>query len=182
MGRFHHGRDDVAGPAGDRAAHAETDAPETMVARLLGEVGRRFYKKETAQRWLQDQKPLLEALTWPAVWLNQRGVGLPVADYEAKIRTILDGVSRHGDLGKVRFFPAYLGDCIRKHFKHQGDELYEARKHVRNAMDFAFLKGGAAKLKAADAVPALAAAHAVLATARRPAKTRKDDDSQGSLF
>jgi len=182
MSRYHHGRADVGANAPERAAHVETDAPDAMVDRLLGLVWETFYKGQDGRRWLQDQRPLIQALTWPAVWLNDRGVGMPVADYDAKMREILGTIARHGNRAEIRHVPAYLGDCIRAHFQHHGDEIYEARKHVRNALDLVLLKGRPASPQAADAVPALVAAHAVLATARRAVKTPKSDDLQGSLF
>jgi hypothetical protein len=183
MSRFHHGRDDVTPGAPERAAHAETDAPEAMIERLLGEVFRVFYAGLDGRRWLQDQRSLLQALTWPAVWLNDRGVGLSVVDYEAKMREIISTIERRGDIRRIKLVPAYLGDCVRKHFQHHGDEIYEARKHVRNALDLSLLKGRPAPSSAAtDAVPALLKAHAVLAVAKTRAKIQKNDGLQGTLF
>ena len=180
--RFHHGRQDLErGDGADRTAHAETDAPSEMVNRLLA-LCSEFYRGKGAAEWLQDQRRLMEVITWPAVWLNERGVGMPVADYEAKLTEIIRDIGRHADVARIKFFPVYLGDCIRKHFIHQGDAIYSARKHVRNAIDLGFLKGTGAPPQAPDVVPSLVAAHAVLATARRAAKPRKADDSQGTLF
>ena len=183
MSRYHHGRQDVPDDAeADRASHAATDAPREMIERLLARIGALAYRAKRVDRWMQDQRPLMEALTWPAVWLNNRGVGMPVAEYEAKLGEILDIIARHGDLEAVRFFPAYLGDCIRKHFAHHGDEIYAARKHVRNAVDLGFLRGAPARPQPVDAVATLVQVHAVLAAGKRGAKIRKSDDSQGSLF
>lgn len=179
---FHHGRDDVEPGAPERQAHKETDAPEAVIDRLLAFIGANFYRQKDARTWLRDQRELLQVLTWPAVWLNQRGVGLPADKYEARLRTVLAGVSEHGELDKIRFFPAYLGDCVRKHFIHHGEEIYEAGKHVRNSLDLAFLKGRETTAKAPDVVPALLAARAVLATARRGGKKGPQDASQGLLF
>jgi hypothetical protein len=183
VSRFHHGREDVR-PAADqgRSAHAETDAPCAMVDRLLDFIGAKFYAKKPAKTWLQDQRALMEVLTWPAVWCNQRAIGLPVADYEAKMHEILGIMAEHGDLGKVRHFPAYFLDCVRKHFAHHGEEIYEARKHVRNALDLAWLKGTAVAQKPADVVPRLMDVRAMLALARKRTKKDRSDDSQPSLF
>ena len=183
MSRFHHGRDDIEPGAPERDAHAETDAPAAMVDRLLGAVFQTFYAGQDGRRWLQDQKPLLMVLTWPAAWLNQRGVGMPVAAYEAKMREIISTIATHGDLRKVKLIPAYFGDCVRKHFIHHGEALYMERKHVRNAMELALLKGtSSGPAKAPDAVESLAKVHAVLATARRASKPSKNDGLQSSLF
>jgi hypothetical protein len=180
--RFHHGREDVGAGSPERDSHGSTEAPQGMVARLLVEINRRFYARKDVRAWTVDKRAILKAITWPAVWLNERGVGMPERDYEAKVIEIIDGISRHGDLAKIKFFPAYLGDCIRKHFVHQGDEIYATRKHVRQAIELSFLKGRAPAAGARDVVPAIAAAHLVLTKPAKAPKPPKPDGLQGTLF
>lgn len=180
MSRFHHGRQDADPRSPDRSAHAETDAPAAMIERLLSHVFRIFYAGQNGKRWLQDQRPLMQVLTWPAVWLNERAIGLPAADYEAKMLEILRTIEAHGKTREIKLVPAYLGDCVRKHFVHHGDELYEARKHLRNAIDLSALKH--APRREPDAVPVLLQVRAVLGTAKKRGKGRPEDGLQGSLF
>lgn len=184
MSRLYRGRKDVDAGSPERAAHCETDAPDAMIERLLAEIVNKFYGGKEARHWMQDQKPLLLALTWPATWLNERGIGLPVADYEARLREIIKGIAEHGDLAAIKFFPSYFGDCVRKHFVNQGEKLYEERKHIRNAIDLAFLKGmpAQATAKGPDPMAVLASTHLVLLKARHARKTQKTDASQASLF
>ena len=180
--RFHHGREDVGAGSPERDAHGATEAPQALVARLLAEINRRFYAGKDVRAWTVDKRPILKALTWPAVWLNERGVGMPERDYEAKLLEIIEGISRHGALAKIKFFPAYLGDCIRKHFVHQGDEIYASRKHVRQAIELSFIKGRTPSAVACDVVPAIAAAHLVLSRPAKTPKPAKTDGLQGTLF
>ena len=178
LGQFLDDRDERHG----KPAAAES-APDAMIAGLLAEIGRRFYQGKGAKRWAQDQKPLMLALTWPAGWLQQRAVSLPVARYREILREIVEGIATHGDVAKIEYFPGYLQRCIRLWFVHNGEELYERQKSIRNALDLDFLKRGVAPAKAApDPVEALAAAHRVLASAKRPVKARGRDDGQTTFF
>lgn len=157
--------------------------PDAMVQELLGEIGRRFYAKDDGERWLKHQPALMLALTWPAGWLKQRGVTLPLDRYRTTMMEIIEGIAEHGDVSKVGYFPAYFLHCVRLWFVHNGEEVYERQKHVRNAIDRKMLQGGAAQAGTApDPIEALAAAHRVLAGRKRPAKAPKAADSQTTLF
>jgi len=176
------GREERA-TAAARAAGQASEAPEAMIERLMARINRDFYASDPARRWLQDQKPLLMAITWPATWLNQRAIGLPISRLEGIHGEILAGIRTHGDLAKIRYFPAYYFDCVRKWFVHQGEALYEERKHIRNALDLRFLKGGqAVQVAGPDPIQALVAAHRVLASTGRRPKTQKSDADQPLLF
>ncbi|MBI5689294.1 MAG: hypothetical protein HZC55_04295 [Verrucomicrobia bacterium] len=158
-------------------------APESLVADLLAELGRRFYQGKPVKVWMQDQKPLLLALTWPAGWLQQRGVSLPVARYGEILREVISGIGTHGDLAKIEHFPSYLLHCVRLWFVHHGEDLYYRQKSIRDAIDLAVLQRGSAQpASALDPIEALAAAHRVLATRKRPAKTRPVDSGQTTFF
>ncbi len=188
--KFHHGRPDIEQlgradqkEAAGRQAGRETEAPGEMIRRVMERINRDFYAAQPARRWLQDQRPLMMAVTWPATWLNERAIGLPIGRLEAIHGEILGTILKHGDLAKIKYFPAYYFDCIRKWFFHQGEALYEERKHIRNALDLRFLEGGrpAAPI-GPDPIQALVAAHRVLASESRRSKVGKNDDSQPLLF
>lgn len=166
-----------------RTDQPSSEAPDAMVSELLGEIGRRFYHgRRPPQKWLQDQKPLMMTLTWPAGWLKTRAVSLSVARYREIMREIIDGIAAHGDVAKIGFFPSYFQRCVSLWFSHNGEELYYQQKSIRDSLDLAILKGGALKPAIApDPMEALAAAHSVLASQKRPAKSRKDK-SQTLLF
>jgi hypothetical protein len=90
---------------------------------------------------------------------------------------------RHGATNEIRYFPAYFEHAVKSWFVHHGEDLYEERKSIRNALDLRFLKG----LKQAaptgpDPMEVLAKTNAVLATTRRRPKTQKIDDQQPDLF
>lgn len=177
---FLQGRDQ----AGGRSAEAANAAPDAMVAELLADIGRRFYHgRRAVHKWGQDQKALMMTLTWPAGWLKTRGVSLPVARYREILGEIIEGIASHGDLARIEYFPSYLQHCVSQWFIHNGEELYERQKSVRNAMDLRFIKTGTAQAPAgSDPMEALAAAHRVLAGQKKAARARPADDGQGSLF
>ena len=133
MIRYHHGRED-ADPSSQRMADAATDAPEDMVQVLMRDLRKKFYAAADEKRWFQDQKALMMTLTWPATWLNERGIGLPVDRYNSIIREIIAGIERHGDVAAIKHFPTYFAHTVRQWFVHQGEELYEERKRMRPAL------------------------------------------------
>ncbi|MBI5771893.1 MAG: hypothetical protein HZA93_29240 [Verrucomicrobia bacterium] len=175
---------DAAAKQAKRDGKPARESPDGMVSELLADIGRRFYQgRRPPQKWLQDQKPLMMTLTWPAGWLKTRGVSLSVARYREILREIVTGIATHGDLAKIEYFPSYLQHCVRLWFVHNGEELYYRQKGIRDALDLGILKGGAPKAPVGpDPMDALAAAHRVLASQKRAAKTRKEDSGQTTFF
>jgi hypothetical protein len=174
-------------PSGDERELArpleQTEPTQQMVDDLMQHVRAQFYTIWPDKRWLQEQKAILGILTWPATWLNQRGISLPLPKYEAILREVIVGIQRHGATADIKFFPAYLEKAIKAWFIHNGEALYEDRKSIRNALDMRFLKGLTPEVpKAPDPIDILAQANRVLATAKRRPKAAKTDDLQRSLF
>lgn len=114
---------------------AKQSLPEQIVADLLGVIRRQFLADLAEKEWYQHRRFLLRVVTWPAAWLNRRGVSLPPARYKAVFLGILDGVKVHGATAQVKYWPGYLLHCVQEHFKHHGDELYEEAKSVRHSVE-----------------------------------------------
>lgn len=167
----------------ERTSEITPHVPDAVIERLLSRINTTFYRSQDARTWLVDHKALTHALTWPAAWLNQRAIGLPLDRYEKIIGEILDGIRAHGDLAAIRHFPTYLLRCTKQWFAHNGEALYEERKSIRNAIDLRVLKGLSAQpASAVDAIEVLAQAHRVLASRRATPKSRRHDDDQPTLF
>jgi hypothetical protein len=166
------------------SSYARERPPEEVLQGILADINRHFYKNASAKQWLRDQGALMTVLTWPATWLGERAISIPVSRYESILREILNGIAKHGATAKIEYFPAYLERCVRLWYVHNGEELYEERKRLRNVMDLRFLKtGGAATTTSGpDPIDAIAAAHRVLATAKRRPKSAKSDATQSDLF
>ena len=92
--------------------------------------------RTTLRRFHRDRRLLLYALTWPATWLQRRGLICPSGRYRRLIDERLAAIIAHGEPARYQgFFPRYLLKCLQDHFERHGDELYEELKHVRNALD-----------------------------------------------
>jgi len=126
---------------------------------------------------------LLYALTWPAVWLEHRGLTCPAARYQKLIAARLGDIAVHGDPARYgAYFPAYLLKCLQDWFQHRGEELYDELKHVRNALDQVLASAHFAAAVQCDAqhTELLAATHRLIHGQR--SQREKPDDRQLSLF
>jgi hypothetical protein len=109
---------------------------ENQLSGLLAEVRLRFYATQPPARFHRDRRMLLYALSWPAVWLERRGLFCSSRRYRALIVERLDAIHAHGDPTRYgEYFPRYLLKCLQDFFDRHGDELYPELKHIRNALD-----------------------------------------------
>lgn len=134
----------------DRSASPTT--MEQAVAELLASIRWRFYR-DTApcgaarsagqqssdsplRRFHRDRRMLLYALTWPATWLERRGLTCPPGRYHRLIEDRLAAIAAHGEPARYgAFFPRYLLKVLQDFFERHGDDLYGDLKHIRNALD-----------------------------------------------
>jgi len=123
-------------PHGDDALAATTD--ELLLAIRL-----RFYVSRPAD-YQRDRQRLLHAVTWPATWLEARGLTCAPQRYQTLIQDRLFAIAAHGNptaygasglSSSHGYFPNYLLKCLQDWFDHHGDELYAELKHIRNALD-----------------------------------------------
>ena len=139
---------------------------------LLRLVQRRFYPATTPEarrHFYRDRRMLLYALSWPAAWLEQRGLTCSPTRYRALMAERLAAIAAHGDPARYGpYFPAYLLKCIQDWFRHHGDELYDELKHIRNALDHLLASVSFADDVRRDAqhIATLAAAHRLIAGPR----------------
>lgn len=107
----------------------------TATEQLLQSIRLRFYAGRPTD-YRRDRQRLLHALTWPATWLDERGLTCSPQRYRLLIDERLHAIAAHGD--PVRYgahFPSYLLKCLQDWFDRHGDELYSELKHIRNALD-----------------------------------------------
>lgn len=167
-------RDDTGGRAGQ--------VDERLLAELLTAVRERFYATKPRAEFHRDRRRLVQALCWPADWLERRGLFCSPSRYRAIVVARLDDVRTHGDPARYgAFFPSYLLKCVQDHFAHHGDELHDELKHIRNALEAAtgslrFAENAAAVH--ARQIDALAHVHRLL-RARAPSSS---DPRQLALF
>lgn len=167
----------------DPLEHAGPATPEPVVRPLLEEIRRRFYGGQPVRDFHRDRHMLLYALTWPATWLEHRGLTCSSVRYRMLVTGRLDDIAVHGDPARYgAYFPTYLLKCVQDWFQHHGDELYGELKHIRNALDQVLASTRLATTVRRDArhVELLASAHRLIRSER---KTRLQTDTrQLSLF
>lgn len=119
--------------------HHQPANDEPLLASLLAELQRRFYRTQSVSVFQRDRRRLLYALSWPASWLERRGLDCTLTRYRAIVVARLDAIRTKGDPACYgAYFPNYLLKCLQDSFEHHGDALYEELKHVRNALEGAW--------------------------------------------
>ena len=162
-------------------ARPRQELPAELVGDLMSAV-RGLYCGDPA--WFKERHLIMEfVVSWPAKWLNRKGVSLPPDRYKQIVLGIIQGVKQHGETGKIYSWPAYLGKCVQEHFQHNGEQIYEEAKDLRSKVEHAVMafQRAAAAGPRTDAVEALAQVNAALRVARR-AKQRRPQGKQLSLL
>lgn len=180
MSHGNHDRGASAEPVYPPLRHAHSAEP---VEELLAAVQRRFYAARSSRDFHRDRRMLLYALTWPAAWLERRGLTCSAKRYHALVADRLAEIARHGDPARYgAYFPAYLLKCLQDWFQHHGEPLYDELKHIRNALDqvLASARFAATVQRDAREVELLASAHRLIRAQRE--KRSKSDGRQLSLF
>jgi hypothetical protein len=156
---------------------------EGAIPQLLEVIRGRFYAQLPAAHFHRDRRMLLYALTWPAGWLDSRGLTCSPARYHALIADRLDAICAHGDPARYgAYLPTYLLTCLQNWFQHRSDALYAELKHIRNALDRILGSVGSLSEVQLNArhIELLAATHRLLhAQRKRPVVP---DAGQMSLF
>ena len=108
---------------------------EQSLEQLLGRIRSLFYANLPEKRWYQERSALIQALTWPAHWMNQHGVTVSQPRYRRLLEERIEQIALHGDPKRQSaYFPAYLLKCFQEYFARHGEDLYEELKHIRNAL------------------------------------------------
>lgn len=111
------------------------DALAATTEALLLALRLRFYVHRPTD-YHRDRQRLLHAVTWPATWLDERGLTCSPPRYQTLIEERLQAIAAHGNPAAYgAYFPAYLLKCLQGFFDRHGDELYSELKHIRNALD-----------------------------------------------
>ncbi len=163
-------------------------ADEQTTEALLDIIRKRFYTGNPGN-FHRDRGMLLYAVTWPARWLDQRGLSTSPPAYRSIITQRLDEIRKHGDPQRYgSFFPNYLLKTLQQWFLHNGDDLYDQLKQIRNALFSA--EAIIARLRTPHAcdtcqqerehIETLARAHRILRAQR--ASKRPRDHKQLELF
>ncbi len=152
---------------------AKQEVPLDLVNDILHVVRSSFYADATDKKWAQDRGFILRrAVSYPAAWLNKRGVTVPPERYREILIGIFLDIKRHGSTGAVKYWPGYLALCVQRHMDHHGEDYYEEGKSLRAALERAQMafKRAAQAAPAHDPVEGLAQVHRVLAAQHKRKK------------
>jgi hypothetical protein len=166
-----------------RDAERQLATVDVAVRQLLEEMRQRFYAGQPERDFHRDRRMLLYALTWPATWLERRGLACAAPRYRALIADRLAVIAAHGDPARFgAYFPAYLLKCLQDWFDRYGEDLYCELKHIRNALDrvLASARFAATVQRDAQHVDLLAATHRLIRAERE--KRPMHDQGQLPLF
>ena len=155
------------------------EAPAELMALFLRSIKNQFYKAPHEKLFYQEKFLLQQAITYPAAYLQARGVGLPIERYKALLTTIIRTINAHGNLATVRSPGRYLLHAVQEHMRHHGEDYYEAGKRTRDALADALMglkpRTKGAEIQSADSpVAALAETNRILSAGkggRRKAST-----------
>jgi hypothetical protein len=109
--------------------------PARFIDEMLRAIRAEFFAGHTDKRFFQERADLIDAVTWPARWMNERGVKAPASLYRRIIQTVIDTIRRKGNRAKIRRFSMYFLHCVQEHMKHHGDEYYYQAKAARPIAD-----------------------------------------------
>lgn len=148
--------------------------PDQLTEKFLRWIGKRFYAQQDPL-FFQERNLLLQAITFPAHWLEMRGVRIGAKRYEQILSGIIRVINEHGNLAAIRSPGRYLLHAVQEHMKHHGEDYYNQAKSTRNAIEdvmHGLITASAAIQSVDNTVPALAEAHRVLAAAKPGRKTK----------
>ena len=93
------------------AAHSTEVLADTTEELLLA-IRLRFYVHQPADYHRHRQR-LLYAVTWPATWLDERGLTCSPQRYQTLIEERLQAIAAHGNPSAYgAYFPTYLLKCL----------------------------------------------------------------------
>jgi hypothetical protein len=102
---------------------------------MLRELRREFFAKYTDKRFFQERPMLIQSITWPARWMNDRGVKARPEIYRGILRTVIKTIRERGNVSRIRRFSVYFLHSVQEHMKHHGDQYYYTAKAARPIAD-----------------------------------------------
>jgi hypothetical protein len=105
--------------------------PGEFVREQLRVVRREFFRSATDKQFFQERSMLIQAITWPARYLNERGVKAPASAYRRILGIVIGTIRQKGNVSRIRRFSVYFLHAVQEHMKHHGDQYYYMAKAAR---------------------------------------------------
>jgi hypothetical protein len=161
--------------------------PEELTKLFLRSLKNQFYQGRE-KLYYQEKSLLLQAICWPAHYLDERAVRISADRYKKLLTDVIRTINAHGNLAQVRSIGRYLLHAVQTHMQHHGEDYYEIGKRTRDAIDD-IMHGLKPRVKGAEiqsggdmTVPALAEALRVLAAAKSGPRKAAKPVLQPDLF
>lgn len=141
-----------------RRPKTRPDIKQPVPAELLGQclsfLQRKFYLNHE-DTFAQDRQRLLKwVVLWPAKWLDERGVSLPLNRYREIFMAVFMDAAMFQTQTKVTYLPAYLRVVLERHFDHHGEDYYDEAKSIRTQVETAIqIAAATGKPLSAQAAP-----------------------------
>lgn len=107
---------------------------EAVVTRLCYVIRDQLYRDEQKASFYGQLKDIKRCVTYPAAWLNRKGVFVTPERYTELVMNILQEVKRNGATGAIEYWPKYLLKVVQSHFQHSGDRYYLEGKAARDTV------------------------------------------------
>lgn len=153
---------------------------DDLTAAMLVELRRKFFHRNE-RLFYQERALLIQAIAFPARYLNDRGAKAPASKYRSILRLVIRTIKAMGRIGAIHSFGHYFLHAVQLHMQHHGDDYYQEAKAPRSIASL--LDPAARKLAAAEAATvtdALAQAHRALAT--KAGRKKAAPAKQAELF
>ena len=149
----------------------KTTASSELTDDLLDFIRRKFYEGDVAGFTKDKRRLLTWVVLWPATYLEERGVSLPLDRLKEIFMDTVMLALQQGNTGGIKYRPAWLGRVIQSHYKIHWDEIYQEAKSSRSLAEHTLLVAGRLPLApAADPTREMAATARLLKGAKRHLK------------
>ena len=172
-------------PANPIQPRPRQTTPETLIADTLDQIRNAFYPAsftdpKTRLRWFQDRPFLLKNFVlYPAAWLNERALTMPLDRIRAILATVISQVKTHGANRPGTYYPAYLLRALQDHLAFNADELAAESKSIQYQVASVLTSLPRTQ---PDPVPILLAARNALRSASKKRPCKSHAPSQQTLF
>lgn len=141
---------------------AKQPTPDELVASLLELVRAKFYQGHGLV-FTKDLPRLRDwVILWPAEWLYEKAVTISMERYGEIMRKVIIEAAAHGNLGEIKYLPAWLKQTVQSHFRIHGEDIYDEAKAIRNLVDNALAISGKHTQAAPDPMKELTQAKRLL--------------------
>ncbi len=123
--------------------------PAELTGKCLSFLQRKFYEGH-GDTFAQDRQRLLKwVVLYPAQYLNEQGVTLPLDRYQQIFESVFMDAAMFQKQEVIRYLPGYLAIVMKRHFDYHGEEYYNEGKSIRAVADHVLLTVGQPAVQAA---------------------------------